>query len=253
MPSAHLARLVLIEARRGALPWLAAAALLISLALAAFVSQVALTESRALQLAIVAALGRACAVFLIAAHVATSLLREMNDKGLELMLSLPLPRSTQYLGRLAGFAACGAALAAVFAAPLFAWATPAAVALWAVSLALECAVVAAAALFFAVSLGQLVAALTATAGLYLLARSIAGIQAIAASPLAEESMTHEIARWGVEGVALLLPRLDAVTRTDWLVYGAPEPRAYLQGLAGLLIYGALLTAAGLFDFQRESF
>jgi hypothetical protein len=253
MPSAHLARLVLIEARRGALPWLAAAALLISLALAAFVSQVALTESRALQLAIVAALGRACAVFLIAAHVATSLLREMNDKGLELMLSLPLPRSTQYLGRLAGFAACGAALAAVFAAPLFAWATPAAVALWAVSLALECAVVAAAALFFAVSLGQLVAALAATAGLYLLARSIAGIQAIAASPLAEESVTHEIARWGVEGVALLLPRLDAVTRTDWLVYGAPEPRAYLQGLAGLLIYGALLTAAGLFDFQRESF
>ena len=253
MPSAHLAKLVLIEARRGALPWLAAAALLISLALAAFVSQVALTESRALQLAIVAALGRACAVFLIAAHVATSLLREMNDKGLELMLSLPLPRSTQYLGRLAGFAACGAALAALFAAPLFAWATPAAVALWAVSLALECAVVAAAALFFAVSLGQLVAALAATAGLYLLARSIAGIQAIAASPLAEESMTHEIARWGVEGVALLLPRLDAVTRTDWLVYGAPEPRAYLQGLAGLLIYGALLTAAGLFDFQRESF
>jgi hypothetical protein len=253
MPSAHLARLVLIEARRGALPWLAAAALLISLALAAFLSQVALTESRALQLAIVAALGRACAVFLIAAHVATSLLREMNDKGLELMLSLPLPRSTQYLGRLAGFAVCGAALAAVFAAPLFAWATPAAVALWAVSLALECAVVAAAALFFAVSLGQLVAALAATAGLYLLARSIAAIQAIAASPLAEESMTHEMARWGVEGVALLLPRLDAVTRTDWLVYGAPEPRAYLQGLAGLLIYGALLTAAGLFDFQRESF
>jgi hypothetical protein len=253
MPSANLARLVLIEARRGALPWLAIAGVLVGLALAAFLSQVALTESRALQLALVAALGRACAVFLIAAHVATSLLREMNDKGLELMLSLPLPRSTQYLGRLAGFAACGAALAAVFAAPLLAWATPAAVALWAVSLALECAVLAAAALFFALSLGQLVAALAATAGLYLLARSIAGIQAIAASPVAEESVTHQIARWGVEGVALLLPRLDAVTRTDWLVYGAPEPRAYLQGLAGLLIYGALLTAAGLFDFQRESF
>jgi ABC-type transport system involved in multi-copper enzyme maturation permease subunit len=253
MPSAHLARLVLIEARRGALPWLAVAALLVSLALAAFLSQVALTESRALQLAIVGALGRACAVFLIAAHVATSLLREMNDKGMELMLSLPLARSAQYLGRLAGFAACGALLAAVFAAPLFVWATPAAVALWALSLALECALVAAASLFFAVSLGQHVAALAATAGLYLLARSIAGIQAIAASPFAEDSVTHALARWGVDGVALLLPRLDAVTRTDWLLYGTPEPRAYLQALAGLVIYGALLVAAGLFDFQRESF
>lgn len=253
MPSANVARLVLIEARRGALPWLAVAGVLLSLALAAFLSHVALTESRALQLAIVASLARACAVFLIAAHVATSVLRELNDKGLELMLSLPLPRSAQYLGRLAGFAACGTVLAAAFSAPLLLWAAPGAVALWAVSLALECSLVAAAALFFAVSLGQLVAALAATAGLYVLARSMAGFQAIAASPLAEASAAHEIARWGVEGVALLLPRLDAVTRTEWLLYGAPEPRAYLQGLAGLLIYGALLAAAGLFDFQRESF
>jgi hypothetical protein len=69
MPSANLARLVLIEARRGGLPWLAAASILVSLGLAAFLSQVALTESRALQAAIVAALLRACAVFLVAAYV----------------------------------------------------------------------------------------------------------------------------------------------------------------------------------------
>jgi ABC-type Na+ efflux pump permease subunit len=253
MPSTHLARLVLIEARRSALPWLAAAGVLLGFALAAFLSQVALTESRTLQLAIVGSLGRACAVFLIAAHVATSVLRERNDKGLELMLSLPLPRSTQYLGRLAGFAACGAALAVVFAAPLLLWAKPVPVALWALSLALECALVAAATLFFAVALGQLVAALAAAAGFYLLARSIASIQAIAASPLAEDSAAHQFARWGVEGVALLLPRLDAVTRIEWLLYATPEPRAYLQALAGLLVYGALVVAAGLFDFHRESF
>jgi ABC-type transport system involved in multi-copper enzyme maturation permease subunit len=253
MPTVTLARSVLLEARRGGLPWLAAASVALGLGLAAFVSQVALTESLALQAALMAAVLRACAVFLIAAQVTSSTLREIHDKGLELMLSLPLPRSKQYLGRLAGFAACGAALAVVFAAPLLLWATPAPVALWALSLALECALVAAATLFFAVALGQLVAALAAAAGFYLLARSIASIQAIAASPLAEDSAAREIARWGVEGVALLLPRLDAVTRTDWLLYGTPEPRAYLQALAGLLIYGALLAAAGLFDFQRESF
>jgi hypothetical protein len=253
MPTANVARLVLIEARRGGLPWLACAAVLLSLALAAFLSQVALTESRTLQLAIVASLSRACAVFLVAAHVANSVLREMSDKGLELMLSLPLPRPAHYLGRLAGFAACGTALAALFAAPLLLWAPPAAVALWALSLALECALVAAAALFFAMSLAQLVPALAATAGLYLLSRSMAGIQSIAASPLAEASAGHEIARWAVEGVALLLPSLDAVTRTEWLLYGPPEARAYLAALAGVLIYGALVVAAGLFDFQRSSF
>ena len=48
MPWANLARLVLIEARRGALPWLAVLSVLLILALAGFLSQVALTESRQL-------------------------------------------------------------------------------------------------------------------------------------------------------------------------------------------------------------
>src|SRR6267142_1502991 len=104
MPAAILARFVLLEARRGGLPWLAGASIAVALGLASFLSQVAVTESLALQASIVAALLRASAVFLIAAHVASSTLRELDDKELERMLSLPLSRSTQYLGRLAGFA-----------------------------------------------------------------------------------------------------------------------------------------------------
>jgi hypothetical protein len=252
MPAAILARLVLLEARRGGLPWLAAGSIAVGLALAAFLSQVALTESRALQVAILAALLRACAVFLVAAQVVSSVLREINEKGLELMLSLALPRSTHYLGRLAGFAASGALLAVVFAAPLLAWAPSGAVALWGLSLACETALIAAAALFFAMTLAQLVQALAATAGLYLLARSIAAIQAIASGPLSEPSLPSELARIVVSGVALLLPPLDAVTRTEWLLYGAPGPGAYSAALAGLVIYAAVLVAAGLFDFHRRS-
>ncbi len=168
------------------------------------------------------------------------------------MLSLPLPRSTHYLGRLAGFAALGVLLAVVFAAPLLAWAPAGAVALWGLSLACETALIAAAALFFAMTLAQLVPAIAATAGFYLLARSIAAIQAIASGPLAEPSLPSELARMAVSGVALLLPPLDAVTRTDWLLYGAPGPGAYGAALAGLAIYAAVLIAAGLFDFHRRS-
>ncbi|HVJ12577.1 MAG TPA: ABC transporter permease, partial [Burkholderiales bacterium] len=176
MPAVILARSVLLEARRGGLPWLALAAVAVAFVLAAFLSQVALTESLALQAALMAALLRACAVFLLASQVVSSTLREIQDKGLELMLSLPLSRTTHYLGRLAGFVGCGAALAAVFALPLLAWAAPGAVALWGLSLACELALVAAAALFFAMTLAQLVGALAATLGLYLLARSIGAIQ-----------------------------------------------------------------------------
>jgi ABC-type Na+ efflux pump permease subunit len=252
MPAATLARFVLLEARRSGLPWLGLACIAVAAGLAGFLSQVAVTESSALQAAVVAAALRACAVFLIAAHVAASTLREINDKGLELMLSLPIRRATQYLGRLAGYCACGAGLAIAFAAPLLLWASPASAALWAFSLACECALVAAAALFFSMTLAQLVPAIAATAGMYLLARSISAIQAIASGPLAESSFTSEAARWAVQAVALLLPRLDAATRTEWLLYGVPSASLYVSALGGLALYWALLVAAGLFDFQRKS-
>lgn len=196
MPSAILARSILLEARRGGLPWLAVAGLAVALGLAAFLSQVALTESRPLQASLVAAVLRACAMFLVAAQVTSSTLRELNDKALELMLSLPLSRAAHYLGRLAGFVACGALLAAAFSVPLLLWASPAAIALWGLSLAFEAALVAAAALFFAMTLAQFAPAIAATAGLYLLARSIGAIQSIAASPLsATASRSTPSMRW----------------------------------------------------------
>lgn len=252
MPAAAISRFVLLEARRSGLPWLVAGSIAASLGLAAFLSQVAVTESLALQAAIVAALLRACAVFLVAFQVITSTQREYDDKGLELMLSLPLSRHVYYLGRLAGYAACGAAISVCFALPLLLWSPPQAVLLWALSLCAEAAMVAAAAMFFSVVLVQFVPAAAATAGLYLLARSISAIQAIAGGPLAEPSLPQQLARWSVDAVALLLPRLDTVTRTDWLLYGPPAPGHYATAIAGLAVYALLLTAAGLFDFHRRN-
>jgi len=243
---------VLVEARRSALPWLAAAGMLAVLALAGFLSQVAITEAASLQTSVSAALLRACAIFLMAAHVVSSVVREANDKGLELALALPISRPAWYLGKLAGFTCAGALIAALFAAPLLAWAKPADLAAWWLALAVETALVAAAALFFASALGQTVSAIAATAGLYLLGRSVTAMQAIAGSPLAGESAGAQAARWVVDAFALLLPRLDTVARGDWLLYGAPPAAELASALAGLGIYIALLAAAGLFDFSRRN-
>lgn len=253
MPAAILARLCLVEARRGGLPWLAAACVLAALAVAAFLSQLAITEAKTLQVAALAAVLRASLAFIVATHVAASTLREIHDKGMEFFLALPLARSTQYLGRLAGFAAGAAALGLAFSLALLPWAPPAAVLAWGVSLALEAALVAAAALFFAVTLAQLVPAIAATLGLYLLARSMAAVQAIASGSLAGTSDLNRFAAFLVDAVALVLPPLDAVTRTEWLLYAAPAGGAYALGMGSLVLYGVLLAAAGLFDFQRRSF
>jgi ABC-type transport system involved in multi-copper enzyme maturation permease subunit len=199
-----------------------------------------------------AALLRACAVFLLASQVVSSTLREIQDKGLELMLSLPLSRSTHYLGRLAGYALCGVALALVFSAALLLWVPPLPAALWGLSLAFEVALIAAAALFFAMTLPNLVAAIGATAGLYLLARAMPAIQALAGVPLEDESWAGWLARRAVDALAFLLPRVHAATRTEWLVYEVPSPGAYAAALGGLALYTVVLTAAGLFDFHRRS-
>lgn len=251
-PALLLAQNTLTEARRGGLPWLALGCLALAFGLAAFLSQVAITESRALQAALAAAVLRAGAAFLLAAHVTASVVREANDKVLELALALPLSRSQYYLGKLAGFGACGACLAAASCVPLLLWAAPGGVALWGISLAFELLLVAAASLFFAITLAGVVPALAATAGFYLLGRSLAGIQLLARGPLAEESLAQVIARSAVDAVALLLPRLDAATRADWLLYAPPAPAEYGAALGPLLLYSALLAAAGLFDFHRRN-
>src|SRR5205814_2760273 len=93
----------------------------------AFLAQLALTESRLLQASIVAALLRLAAVFIIAAQVVSSVRREIDERRLELMLALALPRATQYLARLAGFVVLGIVLAACFSLPLALWAPPAGV------------------------------------------------------------------------------------------------------------------------------
>ena len=247
-----LARAALLEARRSGLPWLAIGLLAAALGLAAFLSQVAVTESRELQAAFAAALLRAGAAFLLATHVITSLAREANDKVLELALALPLSRGEYYLGKLAGYGAAGVVLALAFSLPLLLWSGPASVALWGASLALELLLVCAASLFFALVLTQVVPALAATAGLYLLGRAIASIQLLARGPLVEESWLQWLSRGAVDAVALLLPRLDAATKSDWLLYGPPSAADYGMSVAGLLIYTALLVAAGMFDFHRRN-
>jgi ABC-type Na+ efflux pump permease subunit len=252
MSAATLPRLILIEARRGGLPWLALASIVFGAGLAAFLSEVALTESAALRISIVSALLRACAVFLIASHVVSSTIREINDKGLELLLALPLSRSAQYTGRLAGYAGCALALAGAFSASLLFWAAPSAVMLWGLSLACEAAVVASIALFFAMTLAQLVPAIAATLGLYVLARSMPAIQLIATGPLAEPTPGGQAARWSLEAIGLLLPPVNAATRTEWLVYGLPSGSAYASTIGGLALYALLVLAAGLFDFHRRS-
>ncbi len=248
-----ITRLVLLEARRTRLTIVVGIALAAGLGLAGFLSKLALTEGAALQAAVLAAFLRATAVFIVAAFVTSSMVREANDKGTELLLSLPISRNSYYLGKLGGYAAVGGLVSAIFALALLGWGSPPAVALWFISLFVETTLVASVSLFFVITLGEVLPALAASGGLYLLGRTIGAFQSIAASPLiGDESGTQRIAGWAVEAIALLLPPLDRATQTSWILYGPPSEAEFGIIAAGMALYCALMAFAGLFDFHRRN-
>ncbi|TMG75117.1 MAG: ABC transporter permease [Betaproteobacteria bacterium] len=250
---ASLAKAVLLEAVRNRLLWLAAVVIVAAFGFAQFLNQVAITESREIQAALLAALLRVAAVFIVVTFVITSMVRESSDKVTELMLSLPAPRAIYFFGKFAGYAAVALILALLCALPLALFAHPGGLAIWAASLLCELLIVTAMSLFCVLSLTQVVPAFAAVAGFYLLSRSMAAMQIIAGAALQQPTLTDRVVNAIVELIALLLPALDRMTQTTWLLESAPGAST-LGAIAGqTAIYLVLIGAAALFDLYRKNF
>lgn len=246
-----IARVTLLEAARSRLAWLIGAVLLASLAIAGFLQQVAVIEAREIQVAIIAALLRACAVFFVVLFVVMSVVREANDKFFELVLSQSMPRSSYLFGKFVGVAAAGAAIALVLSVPVALFAPIARVPVWTLSLFGELLIMAAVSLFCVLTFTNVVTALSAAAGFYLLARSIAAFQIIAATTEQTVALAPRVADWFFQGVALVMPRLDLMTQTGWLLDAVPNAWALAGVLAQTVIYVVLILGAALFDLYRR--
>jgi ABC-type transport system involved in multi-copper enzyme maturation permease subunit len=244
----------LLEARRTRLAVLLAAALTLMLALAFFVAELAVIESTRLQTSFYAAGARFAAVFMVSAHVLGSITREFNDKGIDALLALDLPRSHYILGKLGGFLAIAALVALITCAPLLMQAPATAVLQWGVALVLELSVVAAFSLFCVLAFGQFIPAAALVLAFYLLARSLTAIQLISAHPLSGAgTLSHEVGRWLVDALALVMPALDRWPQTAWLVDAAAPWPLFGGLLAQAALYVTLLAGAAMVDFQRRNF
>ena len=249
---ASLARATLLEAVRNRLLWLTVILVAAAFGFTQFLSQVAITETREIQTALLAAPLRVAAVFILAVFVITSMVRESSDKVTELLLSLPAPRSYYFFGKLAGFAVVAAVLALLCALPLAPFARPSGLALWTASLMCELLIVAAMSLFCVLSLAQVVPAFAAVGGFYLLSRSMTAMQIIAGASLHDPTLADRIVGAIVDFIALLLPSLDGMTQTAWLLGGAfGDVLASVFGQTA--IYLVLICSAALFDLYRKNF
>lgn len=254
--AAAIARFTLTEALRGRLLLAALLVAATGVAVSAFLGEMAITESARIQGSALAAFSRLAAVGLLLSFVVTGLAREQADKGLELLLSLPLPRASYVLGKLAGYAVSGGLIAAIFSLPLFLYATPTNVVAWGVALTLELLLVAAAALACTLVVGHTALSLLLVTAFYALSRIMTSLLAITSSPVAPvDSAGFAVMSWTMRGLATLLPRLDQFGNADWLWHALPVS-ALLAQLGALslhaLIYAMFLACIALFDFYRKN-
>ncbi|MDO8702007.1 MAG: ABC transporter permease [Undibacterium sp.] len=247
-----IALYTLLEALRNRLTWLIVLVALIGIGLSGFLNELALTESRQIQTALLAAFLRFSAVFLLATFVVTSMVREFNDKGLELLLALSLPRAAYLLGKLLGFGALAVLPAVLFGVLTVFFTSLTQSMLWTISLVLELWIVAAFSMLCVLTFNQIMASLSAVMGFYLLARSIATMQLIGNDPMSAHSASQNVIGFVINSLSAVLPHLDQFTRTEWLVYHTGNWSVLLILLVQSAICLALLGGAALFDLYRKN-
>lgn len=251
---ATIARYTALEALRTRYIWLLAGLFAAGLGIGAFSGELAITETRQTQAAIVASLLRIVSVVLVILFVTTSVSRDFSDKSVELMLSLPLPRAGYYLGKFAGYALVAVSTAFPLLVLMLFYAPASAVIGWGLSLMFELLLVCAISLMFAFAFSQLTASIAASLLFYFLGRSIAAIQLMAHGPLVNpEHGSQMVMTAMVDAMAYLLPDLERFTRSDWLVYPASGVMEMSALVIQTLVYLTLLSAVALFDLYRKNF
>ena len=178
---------------------------------------------------------------------------EMRD--IEFMLSRPVGRLKLVLSYSAGFSVIAALLGLLSGLCVIAL-SPHLFSeghiLWTLSLMVENIIIANVALFFSMVLSSAASCAFACLGYYVLARMSAELLGVVSSgKYIFDSHWLEI---GLQTIsALMLPRLDLLTQTSWLVYGIDDTVGVVFVLAQGAIYTALAMCAALLDMRYRQF
>lgn len=248
-----VARFTFLEAVRNRLFTLVIVGLVCILGLTEFIGDLTVTETRAVQSSLTASGLRLFTVCVVGLFVVTSMVREFNDKGFEMLLSLSMTRASYYFGKFAGFVCLSIVIITAASLILLLYSPALDVLAWFSSLLCEALIVIALGLLCMFTFSSITTAFTAMIAFYLLSRCMHIIQLISASPTLEsKAFSHEFIDFLINAIAYVLPDLNLFTRSEWLVYGV-NTNDLLPVITQTGIYLLLLVAAGLFDLYRKEF
>ncbi len=249
-----ISKFTIIESMRNRLLWLSLLVVAISFGLVEFIGELAITEHRVTQVAVLAAFLRISAVIIVTMFVVSSTLRELQDKTLEMILAMPIPRGSYYLGKLTGFIQVSIIIAIIFSAMLLLYASADQVLIWGISLFFELVLVVALGLVMLFTFNQIPAAITGVFIIYAASRSVTSVYLMSKYPIiSHDTISQKFMDGFVELLTWVLPDLHRFTQTEWLAHGTGSFNLLMPVIGQTLIYLALLSAIALFDFYRKNF
>jgi ABC-type transport system involved in multi-copper enzyme maturation permease subunit len=249
-----ISRFTIIESLRNRFLLLSFLVIAISFALVEFIGDLAITEHRVTQVAILAAFLRMSAVVIVTLFVVSSTVRELQDKTLEMILAMPIRRGSYYLGKLIGFFYIAALVSVIFSLLILLYADPEQVVIWTISLFLELVLVVALSLVMLFTFNQVPSALTGVFIIYGASRIVTSIFLMSKFPIIAHTSTAQKFMDGfIEVLTWLLPSLHRFTQTEWLTYNTAEWGDLLPLFGQTIIYLLFLSFIALFDFYRKNF
>lgn len=246
---------VLMAAIRDKLVVALMAAMLVSVSLSIFVGSSAITEKGYFALVFAGNGLRLSGVFGLILFVIFFIRRSFESKDIELLLSRPVSRVQfllSYCGALSLIAVLMGIVQGLCLLILGASISSQGHILWIVSLIAENIIMVNVALFFAMVLSSAAGAAMATAGFYVLARMMGQLLGIIDAHIQNIKVLHFI-EYIMQAISAVMPRLDLMAQSSWLVYGNDNQIGLVYVLAQALIFTSLVVLGALIDLIRRQF
>ena len=246
-----ISRYSLIEAVRGKILWIITALIILAVLLAQFISQTALTETSESQVVLMAGFLRVTSVLVMIFFVISSVARDFQDKSIELLFAIAMPRYQVFIGKFLGFSLLAFVIATLYAIVLLFFTDALSALIWSFSLFCELSLVALLSLIFILSLENVALSLMSSIGIYSLMRLMPAIQSMGEGPF-QGSMFNQFVNKLIDIIGLFLPRLDHFTQSSWLIMPEIPLAVIISYLMEYILFVIFFTLVGVIDLKRKA-
>lgn len=251
-----LIRYVLTAARRDKLFLSLLAIMVVGVFISLFMSTSAVIEKEHFSIVYLASSLRMLGLIGLILFVVFFIRRSFTDRDVEYLLTRPVSRQSFIISHAAAFSLLSLAISVLISLALtyfcFQIGHGKGALYWSAGLICEYILLVNVALFFSMVLVSPVGAALSTLGFYVLGRLMGQLLYIAKHPSIDVP-GYDILSGAFQMISMLIPRLDLMTQTSWLLYGPQSAGDFLFIIAQSVIFLFLILLAALIDLRRRQF